>query len=152
MELLDQVDVWEHMAEIAHISRGYVNYNGGKRVISGTYHSIFNQLHGTFFDYVVNIRQKYSEGIFRRALEEKGGKFYEQYELLSIVQDDAAADDYALTVRVKNTASGEEHQVKWQVAMLPWRVIKLIFVFTANTSLVLMEKIPLFVSSPKFRS
>ncbi|QGA17831.1 hypothetical protein EYB26_005507 [Talaromyces marneffei] len=112
LELLDQVDVWESMAEIAHISRGYVNYNGGKRVISGTYHSIFNQLHGTYFDYVVNIRQKYSEQIFRKAFEGYGGTFYEQYELLSIVQDNNAADDYALTVRVKNNVTGEEHQVK----------------------------------------
>jgi phenol 2-monooxygenase len=113
LELLDQVDVFEQMAEIAHISRGYVNYNGGKRVISGTYHSMFNQLQGTYFDYVINIRQKYSEQIFRKAFESYGGTFYEEYELVSIVQDDDAVDDYALTVRVKNNATGEENEIKW---------------------------------------
>ncbi|GAM43000.1 hypothetical protein TCE0_044r17462 [Talaromyces pinophilus] len=112
LELLDQVDVFEQMAEIAHISRGYVNYNGGKRVISGTYHSMFNQLQGTYFDYVINIRQKYSEQIFRKAFESYGGTFYEEYELVSIVQDDDAADDYTLTVRVKNNATGEENEIK----------------------------------------
>lgn len=114
LEMLDQVDVWEPMSEIAHIARGYVNYNNaGKRVISGTYHSLFNQLHGTYFDYVVNIRQRYSEEIFRKSLEETGGTFYEQHELVSIVQDDDAVDDYALTVRLRNNANGEEHVIKW---------------------------------------
>lgn len=113
LEMLDQVDVFEPMAEIAHIARGYVNYNAGKRVISGTYHSLFNQLHGTYFDYVINIRQRYSEEIFRKSFEENEGTFYERYELVSIVQDDDAVDDYALTVRVKNNADGEEHQIKW---------------------------------------
>ncbi|KFY15822.1 hypothetical protein V492_01751 [Pseudogymnoascus sp. VKM F-4246] len=111
LEMLDQVDVFEPMAEIAHIARGYVNYNAGKRKISGTYHCLFNQLHGTYFDYVINIRQTYSEEIFRNSFEEKGGTFYEGYELVSIVQDDDAVDDYALTVRVKNNANGEEHQI-----------------------------------------
>ena len=113
LEMLDQVDVFDPMAEIAHIARGYVNYNAGKRVVSGSYHSVFNSMHGTFFDYVINIRQKYSEQIFRKSFEEHGGTFYEAYELLSIVQDDDAVDDYALTVRVRDNATGEEHAIQW---------------------------------------
>jgi phenol 2-monooxygenase len=54
-------------------------------VISGSYHSAFNRLHGTYFDYVINIRQRYSEEIFRKSFEDNGGKFYEIYELVSII-------------------------------------------------------------------
>ena len=113
LELLDQVDVFDSMIEIAHIARGYVNYNAGKRVISGSYHSVFNSMHGTFFDYVINIRQRYSEQIFQQSFEEHGGTFYEACELLSIVHDENAADDYVLTVRVKDSAAGKEHEIKW---------------------------------------
>jgi phenol 2-monooxygenase len=113
LEMLDQLDVLEPMAQIGYIARNYVNFRGGKRATSGGYKMLLSQMHDTYIDYVINIRQKYSEQIFREAYEAKGGRMDEGTELVDLIQDQVSLDDYALTAVIKDGASGQERQVKW---------------------------------------
>ncbi|RSM10899.1 hypothetical protein BHE90_008803 [Fusarium euwallaceae] len=100
------------MAETGFIARNYVNYRDGKREISGGYQMLFTQMHNTYLDYVLNIRQKYSEEIFRASYEARGGIMLEGTELLELIHDPAAPDGYAVTAVTKDVVSGAVGRVQ----------------------------------------
>lgn len=111
--MFDQLDVLEPLVQIGYVSRHYVNYKNGKRSGPGGYNMLLNQMHDTYADFVLNIRQKYVEETVQESFENQGGKFYEGTELVNFLLDveDPDFDDYAGTATVKGISDGSQRQI-----------------------------------------
>jgi phenol 2-monooxygenase len=72
--MLDQLDQVEDLNQIGYIGRNSVTYKDGKRVTSRGWHVMFKCMYGTFLDYCLNLRQKYSEEVIQGAYEKLGGQ------------------------------------------------------------------------------
>jgi phenol 2-monooxygenase len=81
LEMLDQLDLLDDMNQIGFIGRNSVTYKDGERVTSRGWHTMFQRISGTYLDYCLNIRQKYSEGVFRDAYKRRGGEPYIGWKL-----------------------------------------------------------------------
>ncbi|PYH91258.1 pentachlorophenol 4-monooxygenase [Aspergillus ellipticus CBS 707.79] len=112
LEMLDQLDLLNDLSQIGYIGRNSVTYKDGKRVTSRGWHVMFERMSGTYLDYCLNIRQKYSEGVIRSAYEGLKGEQYTGWKLESYVVDDAAQDDYKVVSQIRNVGSGEELSIK----------------------------------------
>ncbi|KAM0723321.1 hypothetical protein Q7P37_001523 [Cladosporium fusiforme] len=71
LEMLDQLDLADDLTQVGLIGRGHVTYRDGKSVPSYGW-GFLSRIKDSYYDYLLNIRQKYSEGIFRAALEKHG--------------------------------------------------------------------------------
>ncbi|KAI7971614.1 hypothetical protein EIK77_002615 [Talaromyces pinophilus] len=112
-EMFDQLDVLEQLVQIGYVSRHYVNYKNGKRSGPGGYNMLLSQMHDTYADFVLNIRQKYVEETVQEAFENQGGNFYEGTELVNFLLDveDPDFDDYAGTATVKDISHESQRQI-----------------------------------------
>lgn len=72
LEMLDQLDLLDEMTQVGFVGRASVTYKDGQKVHDRGWDFI-NRVTDTSFGYCLNIRQKYSEDIFRSALERHGG-------------------------------------------------------------------------------
>lgn len=112
LEIFDQLDVLEPLAQIGYISRNYVNYRNGKRSGPGGFNALLSQMHDTFCNFVLNIRQKYVEESLQEAFEFHGGKTYEGTELIAFVLNDDASNDYAGMATLTHVTGGCQRQIK----------------------------------------
>ncbi|RFU24366.1 hypothetical protein B7463_g11973, partial [Scytalidium lignicola] len=70
LEMLDQVDLLDDFLQVGLVARSSVNFDkDGRRVNSRGWQQVFAQTQGTFIDYLLNIRLKYSEHLIQDALE-----------------------------------------------------------------------------------
>lgn len=90
-ELLDQLDLLDEIAQVGLIGRASVTYKDGQRVQDCGWDHL-HTLSDTYLTYNLNIPQKYSENIFRTALEIHGGKVNAGWILRNFVLDDGADD------------------------------------------------------------
>ncbi|KAL2829601.1 FAD binding domain-containing protein [Aspergillus pseudoustus] len=112
LEMLDQLDLLDQMNQIGFIGRNSVTYKDGERVTSRGWHTMFQRMDGTYLDYCLNIRQKYSEGVFRDAYKTLGGEPYIGWKLESFSVDHAAEDDYKVTSHIRDLNTDEAVTVK----------------------------------------
>ncbi|KAL3491446.1 pentachlorophenol 4-monooxygenase [Aspergillus germanicus] len=112
LEMLDQLDLLDDMNQIGFIGRNSVTYKDGERVTSRGWHTMFQRISGTYLDYCLNIRQKYSEGVFRDAYKRLGGEPYIGWKLESFSVDPASEDDYKVTSHIRNLKTDEAVTVK----------------------------------------
>lgn len=96
VEMLDQLGLLDEMSQVGLIGRASVTYKDGEKVQDRGWDFV-SKMTDTYFDYCLNIRQKYSEDIFRSALEQHGGKVNAGWTLKNFVVDDAT-DDYKISV------------------------------------------------------
>ncbi|KAL4937596.1 hypothetical protein BDV06DRAFT_232472 [Aspergillus oleicola] len=92
---------------IGFIGRNSVTFKDGERVTSRGWHSMFRHMHGTYLDYCLNVRQKYSEEIFRNAYKKLGGSVYLSWKLESFEVDHESEDDYKVNSQVRNLKTDE---------------------------------------------
>jgi phenol 2-monooxygenase len=109
-EMLDQLDLNDALSQIGYIGRGSVVYKDGKK-IQGRGWDFISRMHDTYFDYCLNIRQKYSENVFREKLMDLGGVFASSVTLKSFEIDENAADGYKVTSTLAD-ADGNDFTVK----------------------------------------
>ncbi|MCJ1317636.1 hypothetical protein MMC15_002961 [Xylographa vitiligo] len=81
LEMLDQLDLGETLAQIGFIGRSAVTFHDGKR-INGRGWGFISEPLDSFFDYCLNIRQKYSENVFRDAALEYGSTIHSNTKLI----------------------------------------------------------------------
>ena len=112
LEILDQVDLLDEMNQTGFVSRGTVTYKDGKRLTDRGWISAFDMIHGTYMDYVLNIRQKYSEEIFASRYEDLGHTVHAEWTLRECVIDEGAADGYRVTSKIKHEPTGQTKTVK----------------------------------------
>jgi len=99
LEMLDQLDLGEALAQIGFIGRSAVTYHDGKSIHGRGWGFISKPL-DTFFDYCLNIRQKYSENIFRDAAERLGSSVHSNTKLIGFTVDDGQSD-YKITAELR---------------------------------------------------
>ena len=99
LEMLDQLDLSEALTQIGFIGRSAVTYHDGKRVHGRGWGFISKPL-DSFFDYCLNIRQKYSEHVFRDAAEQLGSIIYSNTKLVGFTMNDGQ-DDYKITANLQ---------------------------------------------------
>jgi phenol 2-monooxygenase len=98
IEMLDQLDLLDEMSQVGFIGRASVTYKDGQRVHDRGWDFI-SRVTDTYFDHCLNIRQKYSEDIFRSALQQYGGRVNVGWTLKDFtVRDDV--DDYRISANL----------------------------------------------------
>ncbi|PWY91630.1 pentachlorophenol 4-monooxygenase [Aspergillus sclerotioniger CBS 115572] len=112
LEMLDQLQLLDELNQIGYIARNSVTYKNGQLITSRGWHIMYQRMHETFMDYILNIRQKYSEDAFRAAYEKLGGTPYIGWQLETFSVDESCEDDYKVTSTIKNVSSGKTLTVK----------------------------------------
>ncbi|PYI07026.1 pentachlorophenol 4-monooxygenase [Aspergillus sclerotiicarbonarius CBS 121057] len=117
LEMLDQLELLDELNQIGYIARNSVTYKNGQLVTSRGWHIMYQRMHETFMDYILNIRQKYSEDTFRAAYEKLGGTPYIGWQLETFSVDESCEDadgGHSLVRRLANIASeGDRTEFKW---------------------------------------
>jgi phenol 2-monooxygenase len=109
LEMLEQLDLVDHLLQIGFVVRGQVSYKDGQRVEMTTHAS--SNISGTFYDYLLLCRQKYTEEVFHgRYMEASGGSAQYGVKLLSYHVSDGP-DDYRVTSTLE-THDGAQVSVK----------------------------------------
>jgi phenol 2-monooxygenase len=98
VEMLDQLGLLDEMSQVGFIGKASVTYKDGQRVHDRGWDFI-SRVTDTYFDYCLNIRQKYSEDIFRSALEQHGGRVNAGWTLKNLVVKDDG-DDYRISAKM----------------------------------------------------
>ena len=112
LEMLDQLDLLEDLNQIGYIGRNSVTYKDGKRVTSRGWHAMFERMNGTFLDYCLNIRQKYSEEVIHSAYGKLGGQAYVGWKLESFSVDPTSDDDNKVTSHIREVKTDRLLTVK----------------------------------------
>jgi phenol 2-monooxygenase len=88
---------------------------------------MYERMHGTFLDYCLNIRQKFSETVYRDAYSRIGGKPFIGWKLEDFTVDNSTKEDFKVTSRLTQVNSGDAVTVKrydalpylsWFISML----------------------------------
>jgi len=98
IEMLDQLDLLDEMAQVGLIGRASVTYKDGQRIQDRGW-DFLHTLSDTYLAYCLNIRQKYSENIFRTALEQHGGRVNAGWTLKNFVLNNDT-DDYKVSAEI----------------------------------------------------
>jgi phenol 2-monooxygenase len=91
IEMLDQLGLLDEMLQVGFIGRGSVTYKDGQRVNDRGW-DFLSRMTDTYLDYCLNIRQKYSEDIFRSALERYSVNVNAGWSLKDFTIDDAVGN------------------------------------------------------------
>ena len=121
LEMLDQLGLLDDLNQIGYIARNSVTYKGNRRVTSRGWHVMFQRMHGTYLDYCLNIRQKYSEEVIRDAYEVLRGNPYIGWKLDSFsVEEGSYENYYKVTSQITEVSSGKTLIVKrYCITVLP---------------------------------
>ncbi|CZR68335.1 related to 2-polyprenyl-6-methoxyphenol hydroxylase and related FAD-dependent oxidoreductases [Phialocephala subalpina] len=93
LEMLDQLELLDEFNQVGLIGRSNVNYDkNGQRVTNRGWQHLLSNMHGTFLDYFLNIRLKYSERLIQDAYEQNGGKVLVGWELREFSLDSKTAE------------------------------------------------------------
>lgn len=112
LELLDQLGVLDDLNQIGYVARDSVTYRDGKRVAARGWEIMYQHMRGTFLDYCLNIRQKYSEEVIRDAYVLLGGEPYIGWRLEGFDVEEACDNDYKVVSRVTEVSSGRSLTVR----------------------------------------
>jgi len=99
IEMLDQLGLLDEMLQVGLVGRASVTYKDGQKVHDRGWDIVLSRMTDTHLDYCLNIRQKYSENIFRSALERHGGKVSSGWTLKDFSIDDTS-DDYRIIAKM----------------------------------------------------
>ncbi|EXJ65593.1 uncharacterized protein A1O5_11120 [Cladophialophora psammophila CBS 110553] len=95
------------------VGRNGTNFDSsGKRVAGRGWQQIFSQFHGTFFDYFLNIRLKYSESIIQAAYQQSGGNLLIGWEFRDLKLSASKHDTCRVTVQVARVDTPATKEVK----------------------------------------
>lgn len=112
LELLDQLGILDDLDQIGYVARDSVTYRDGKRVTARGWEIMYQHMRGTFLDYCLNIRQKYSEEVIRDAYVALGGEPYIGWRLDGFDVEKACDDDYKVVSHVTEASSGRRLTVR----------------------------------------
>lgn len=138
LEMLDQIDLLDEMRQIGFVARNSVTFDkSGQRVTSRGWHTIFEKMHGTFQDYLLNIRLKYSEGVFTQAYERHGGQVLVGWALKDMVINEDEEDGYKVTSVVHEIGTEKTRTVR-RYPLKPFLFCTSLMRVSASTLSVLM--------------
>ena len=94
--MLDQLSVFDAMAQTAFITRRTTTWKDGQRVQGRGWKGVESSF-DSFFGFMVNIRLKYSEDIFREKIEALDREVVAPVKLVDVVLDEDAEDEWKVT-------------------------------------------------------
>jgi phenol 2-monooxygenase len=110
--MLDQVDLYDDMSQIGVIARNANNWDkNAARVPARGWQSLISKSEPTYFDFLLNIRQKFSEEVFGKHLALWGGKVDVLWTVESFAVNKTGS--HPVQVTLQHTKSHEEKQVLW---------------------------------------
>ncbi|ETS80532.1 hypothetical protein PFICI_08061 [Pestalotiopsis fici W106-1] len=109
LELLEQVDLATDLIQEGFAGRSSVNYANGKRINERGWNMMFQHFKASFHDYALNVRQKYSEDIFRNALMSHGKQVGHGWKLSGFSIDTSLGDGYNVSAVLEHATLGESH-------------------------------------------
>ncbi|KAF3398265.1 3-hydroxybenzoate 4-monooxygenase [Penicillium rolfsii] len=112
LEMLDQLELLDEMNQIGFVARNSVTYKDGKQVTSRGWHIMYERMHGTFLDFCLNIRQKFSETVYRDAYSRIGGKPFIGWKFEDFAVENGAKEDFKVTSRLTQVSSGDAVTVR----------------------------------------
>ncbi|KAK4498175.1 hypothetical protein PRZ48_010832 [Zasmidium cellare] len=117
LEFLDQLDLYDGLAQTGFVSRGTVTYDkSGTRISTG----ISTLLHGIkdgYFDHTLHIRQKYCEDAFRNAAAKHGARVTTPATLHQLAVNEETLDEYKVSAAYLDaTGQNVEVQAKYVIA------------------------------------
>lgn len=87
-----------------------VTHKDGHRVTTRGWHSLWVEMQNTFFDFLLSLRMKHSEDIFREGYLRLGGYEAAGWQVTNISSQ--AQSDHLMVVETKHVSSGAMHTVK----------------------------------------
>ncbi|KAJ5114114.1 hypothetical protein N7456_002648 [Penicillium angulare] len=113
LEQLAQLDLIKPMLQQGFACRTSVTYKDGERVLPGRVWSFMENIKDTTFDFVLVLRQMFTESILRRKLDEINAEYYQGVECFDFAVDKAVpAADYPVTSEFVVKATGDKFQLK----------------------------------------
>ncbi|KAJ5611780.1 hypothetical protein N7528_008885 [Penicillium herquei] len=107
LEMLDQLDLIEPMLQLGFACRTSVTYKDGERVLPGRVWTFMENIQDTSYDFVLVIRQMYTEQILRDKLSSIGVAYYQATECI-----DFRSDEKGVVSTFKNRATGQTFGLK----------------------------------------
>jgi phenol 2-monooxygenase (NADPH) len=108
--MLDQLGLLDDLLQIGYIAHSSVTYKDGKRVTERGWNAIYENMHNTNMNYVLNIRQKYSEQVFRNAYERLGDHVHKGWILKRLSYEDTPQGVRVKSI-IEELASGTEKAI-----------------------------------------
>ncbi|KAK5723562.1 hypothetical protein LTR15_005260 [Elasticomyces elasticus] len=103
LEIMDRFDLYEDLAQVGYVSKQRFTYADGQRVQGRGWKGVDGISGLTHFDYILNIRLKYSEDIFRAKLADKDVQINAPTKLLNFNLDPKVGDDYQVRATCEDT-------------------------------------------------
>ena len=100
--MLDQLDLFDEMAQTGFIGKRSFTYRDGK-LIHGRGWTSFENIPDTFFSLLLSIRLKYSEDIFRARVAKLGVEVQAPVRLVDFKLEEHAKDGYKVTTTCATT-------------------------------------------------
>lgn len=108
LEMLDQLDILDDMNQIEYICRNSLTWKDGKRITSRGWHLKFHRMDGTFMDYCLNLRQRYSEDVIREVYSNAGGHLYMGWKLEEFSVRLSENTDFKVTGKIRRVGAENE--------------------------------------------
>ena len=113
LEMLEQIELLDELNQIGFAARNSISFDRtGKRITSSGWHSMFEKMHGTFQDFILNVRLKFSEGVFTKAYERLGKQVLVGWTLKGLEINEQAEDGFKVTSVVQKVGSNETRTIK----------------------------------------
>jgi phenol 2-monooxygenase len=112
LELLEQLNVADDLIQEGFVSRSSINFKDGKRVNERGWNLMFDHFKPCYHDYALNIRQRYSEDVFRNHFERYGKPVWFSWKLTTYAIDTSLGDGYNVTATLEHKTMGKAH-VRW---------------------------------------
>ncbi|OJD33491.1 pentachlorophenol 4-monooxygenase [Diplodia corticola] len=112
LELLEREDLFDQMAQIGFFARNATTYKDGHIVPGRGWQILWKAMKDSFHPYVLNIRQKYSEQVFRENYEAFGYQVHYGWEVVGYDVDTSIGDGYNVTVQTQRVGTDEQNTVR----------------------------------------
>ncbi|KAK6858654.1 hypothetical protein PG995_005218 [Apiospora arundinis] len=113
LEFLEQLDLVDDVTQEGFIARADATFHHGLRITQRGWHEIYTGMRETHHDYLVNIRQRYSEDIFRAKYASVSGKTISfGWELANFQVEKLEEDEDNVTVDIANHKLCQEVRIR----------------------------------------
>ncbi|KAJ5177073.1 uncharacterized protein N7482_002950 [Penicillium canariense] len=109
LEQLDQLDLIEPMLQLGFACRTSVTYKDGERVVW----TFMENIQDTTYDFVLVLRQMYTEQILREKLDAVGARYYHGMKCVDFTYDEnLPRANYPIVSTFVDGGSGEQYQLR----------------------------------------
>ncbi|GAM38189.1 hypothetical protein TCE0_033r08720 [Talaromyces pinophilus] len=113
LEQLHQLDLIEPMLQLGFACRTSVTYKDGKRILPGRVWNFMENIKDTTYDFVLVLRQMFTEKILREKLTKVGVEYYQGIECVDFTLNESTSlDDYPVASKFVEKVTGKGFELK----------------------------------------